>query len=394
MRGFRVWVAATALAVFVGFGAQASDFSSFLRDMRTIAIAEGVRAATVDAAFRGLAANARVIELDRRQPEFTLSFWRYFRSAVSETRIANGQAALARHRAGLERASFASGVPPHVLSAFWGLETAYGEVLGDFDLVGALATLAHDPRRARFFRAQLIAALKIIDRGDLPLGARSSWAGAFGQMQFMPETFLRTAVDGDGDGRRDLMTNLNDAFQSAGSLLRQSGWRTGERWGREVRLPAGFDFRLVEERTQGLAAWAAAGVTLPDGRPLPRADIDARLLLPAGAAGPAFLAYPNFDVIMRWNRSTLYALAIGHLSDRINGAPPLSVAPTGDDRRLRVSDIATLQRLLAQRGFDPGPVDGKAGPATRSALRRFQASVGLPSDGHPTPALLDRLRGG
>ncbi|MEM6491237.1 MAG: lytic murein transglycosylase [Pseudomonadota bacterium] len=370
--------------------ASAQGFDAFLADLRAEAIAQGVRPATADATLRGLRPSERVIALDRRQPEFSLSFWRYFETAVSERRVADGQAQLARHRPRFERASAASGVPPEVLAAFWGLETAYGASLGDFDMMRALTTLAHDPRRARFFRAQAIAAMRIIDSGDLPVGARSSWAGAFGQMQFMPETFLRAAVDGDGDRRRDLMRNLDDAFHSAGALLRADGWRPGERWGREVRLPDGFDYRRLE-RPAPLADWAAAGVRRADGRPLAVAAIEARLLLPAGATGPAFLAYPNFEAILRWNRSTLYALAIGHLSDRIAGRPDLSMRPPANERRLRVDDIARIQAKLVDRGFNPGPIDGKAGPSTRAAIRAFQSAIGVISDGHPSPTLLDQL---
>ncbi|MBB4265817.1 lytic murein transglycosylase [Roseospira visakhapatnamensis] len=374
---------------------QEAAFARWLNGVRTEAIRRGIRPTTVDRAFAGLSANPRVVELDRRQPEFTSTFWGYFGKAVSDTRVETGRAMLARHRALLERVSRQTGVPPEVLLAFWGLESNYGSNTGGFNVIEALATLAHDGRRGAFFREQLLTALEILDQGHItPEAMQGSWAGAMGQMQFMPTTFRDHAVDGTGDGRADIWTSVPDAFASAGAFLSRIGWRAGERWGRQVRLPAGYDHaRSGLDQWQPLATWRALGVTRADGGPLPGGpQMSAALLMPAGHRGPTFLVYHNFRVIMRWNNSSFYALAVGHLSDRIAGQGPLIGVFNRDQTPLRRDDVEILQGLLNGLGYQAGAPDGLLGPNTRAAIKRFQAARGLPADGYADPALLARVR--
>lgn len=377
------------------WAATEAAFARWLDGVKAEAVGRGVRPTTVDRAFAGITINAKVIDLDRRQPEFTSTFWRYFESAVSKTRVANGRAMLARHRPLLDRVSRDTGVPAEVLVAFWGVETNYGGNTGGFNVIEALATLAHDGRRGAFFREQLITALEILDEGHIsPAAMQGSWAGAMGQMQFMPTTFRDHAVDGSGDGRKDIWTSLPDAFASAGAFLSRLGWRAGEGWGRQVRLPAGYDYALSGlEHWRPLTTWAAMGVTRADGGPLRAEDGRiAALLLPAGYRGPAFLVTDNFRIIMRWNNASVYALAVGHLSDRVAGRGPLIGVFDRDQQPLRYGDVEALQGLLNSLGYEAGPPDGLVGPNTRAAIKRFQAARGLPADGFADPALLAHVR--
>ncbi|SDG92407.1 lytic murein transglycosylase [Roseospirillum parvum] len=371
----------------------APPFDVWLAGLRAEARGRGVSEATLDAALTGIAPLPKVLEYDQRQPEFTRTFWDYIGRAVDPSRIARGQDLLAQHAGLLARAEARFGVPAHVLVAFWGLETDFGRHFGGFPVVEALATLAHDRRRSAFFRQELLLALDILERGDIPAPRMvGSWAGAMGHFQFLPSTFTRHAVDADGDGRRDIWGSLPDAVLSAGNFLGNLGWRAGELWGREVSLPEGFDYALADGQVEKpLAAWQALGVRRADGRPLPVAEMEAALLVPAGHQGPAFLVYPNFRVILDWNRSELYALAVGHLSDRLAGRPGLSVERPADLQPLRPSDIARLQAALADLGFDPGPADGMLGPRTRGALRAWQQAHRLPADGYPTRAMIGRI---
>jgi len=376
-----------------GPAAAQQAFDVWLQEFRQDALARGISRETLDGALGGVAPLPRVLELDRRQSEFTLGFRDYLDRAVSPDRIARGQALRGREAVLLERLERQWGVPGRFLTAFWGLETNYGDYTGNFPVIAALATLAHDPRRSGYFRGELLNALRILDAGHIrPENMTGSWAGAMGQVQFMPSTFLAHARDGDGNGRIDIWGSRADALTSAASFLHDLGWRPGQTWGREVRLPAGFDPGLAGlQGGRPLAAWDRAGVRRADGRRLPEADIRAALLLPSGYRGAAFLVYPNFNVIMKWNRSVSYALAIGHLADRINGAGPL-VTPRGpDDIAISREDIIALQMRLNALGFDAGEADGLAGSRTRQAIRAYQQAQGLPADGTPTPGLLGHL---
>jgi membrane-bound lytic murein transglycosylase B len=372
----------------------AAEFQAWLAEFKSGAKARGISDATLEKAFAGASYITRVIELDRRQPEFTMTFWQYFGKTISDKRIARGRELLKTHADLLARVEAKYGVPPRFLVAFWGLESNFGDYTGSFPLIGSLATLAFDPRRSKFFSEQLLAALEIIDRGDIPADVKASWAGAMGNTQFIPSTYRAYAVDFDGDGRRDLWRSLPDVFASSAHFLSQSGWRAEETWGREVRLPKGFDFALSGLSNKlKLKEWQAKGVRRANGRDLPAADLDASLVLPAGADGPAFLVYGNYRTILIWNRSILYALAVGHLADRLVGKGPLLAKKPNNDKALSRNDMKEIQRLLAEKGFDPGGADGIAGSKTRRAIKEYQGRKGLAPDGHPDSRLLEHLRG-
>ncbi|MEX0448359.1 lytic murein transglycosylase [Spiribacter sp. 221] len=368
----------------------AAGFGECIGEIRSEAISRGIEAATADQLLADLAPSERVIELDRRQPEFTATLNDYLTARVNDARIDRGRALLDEHAELLQGIRRDYGVPGRYLIAFWGLETNFGSYTGRMPTVQSLATLACDRRRGEFFREQLLAALHLVDERTLePEQLRGSWAGALGNFQFLPSVYRDHAVDADGDGRKDLWDSLPDAAVSAAAFLRARGWEPGERWGREVQLPDGFDYALAE-RKQSLRAWRDAGLRTADGGPLPVADLAARLLIPAGADGPAFLVYNNFDVIMRWNPSRFYALSVGLLADRLIGAPPLSNPPPVEEP-LRIETVSALQEALNRRGFDAGAVDGRIGTNTRRALRAFQADAGLVDDGHPDTDTLEEL---
>ena len=373
------------------------SFGDWLKVFRVDAAKAGISAKTLEAALNNLEPIPRVIELDRRQPEFTLTFRDYMDRLVNAKRVTKGRKMLAENRKILEQVAARYGVRPQYLMAFWGLETDFGRLAsGYFPVIGALATLAHDGRRSAFFRKQLIDALKILDAGHIDLARmKGSWAGAMGHFQFIPTTFSANAIDFDGDGKRDIWTNKSDAMASAGNFLKNMGWKADEIWGREVKLPKDFDFNLVSLKgRKPLARWQVLGVRRTDGRDLPKVEMQASLVAPAGHAGPAFLVYGNFRAIMRWNQSQFYALAIGHLADRLIGQGPLTTLGPRDEKSLSFVQSEDLQQRLIDAGFDPGPPDGIIGSQTRLAIREFQKSVGLIPDGHPTLAVLKRLQKG
>lgn len=352
----------------------------------------GLSAQITESVIPGLQHLPRVLELDRRQPEFTESFANYFNTRVSEQRIERGRALMQEHRLLLNRLTQEYGVPAQYLISFWGLETNYGGFKGTMSTLNALATLACDPRRKDFFTSQLFDAFYLLqDHRMEPASMVGSWAGAVGHTQFMPGNYRRFAVDGDGDGRIDLWNSVPDALTSAANFLKKLGWQSGERWGREVRLPENFPYlELVEQRKRSLREWRQLGLTTAQGAKLPDEDMQATLVLPAGHTGPAFLAYHNFSVIMGWNRSEFYALSVGHLADRINGAGRLAVVPPVQPR-LTIEQVQALQEQLKELGFMTGQVDGILGPATRQAIRAFQQQRGLIPDGFPAPSLFKML---
>lgn len=371
-----------------------ADFASWLAGLRQEAMARGISEPILDAALAGVQPLPEVIALDQRQPEFFDTFLNYLDRRVSDRRIEEGQDRLRQHGRLLDRIAARYGVPPVVLVAFWGLETNYGGYLGNFPVPAALATLAFDSRRGEFFRGQLLDALDILQAGHVaPADMKGSWAGAMGQVQFMPSTFRAYAVDGDGDGRVDLWGSLPDAFASAANYLNSVGWREHVRWGREVLLPEGFDLSQASlDLWKPVRHWAGQGVRQADGKSLPQSDLEAAILLPQGHAGPAFLVYPNFRVIMQWNRSVHYAIAVGHLSDRIAWQPPLRNGRDADNRRMTRDQAEELQLRLAHLGFNPGEPDGVIGSRTKAAIRAYQAARGLPRDGHPSHGLLEHLQ--
>lgn len=371
----------------------AEPFDAWLASFKAEASRKGISSATLDMAFEGIQPIEKVLEYDRKQPEFTQTFWTYLNRAVSDERIARGKRLLQQHAALLSEVEEKYGVQPRFLVSFWGLESNFGDYTGGFPVIGALATLAHDERRAEFFRGELIQALRIIDGGHIaPEKMSGSWAGAMGQTQFMPSTFTGYAVDGDGDGKIDIWNSLPDIFHSAANYLSSVGWKGDETWGREVRLPAGFDLDLAQLTVKKqIAEWQALGVRRANGADLPQADIEGSIVLPAGAKGPAFLIYQNFRSTLVWNRSILYAAAVGYLADRFVDRGHLVAKQPADDKPLSRADIISLQSNLNRLGFDVGEPDGVAGSMTRRGLRDYQRARGLPPDGHPTSEMVDIL---
>ncbi|MCB2102891.1 MAG: lytic murein transglycosylase, partial [Rhodobacterales bacterium] len=388
---------AVVLGTLLGAPAARADqpFDAWLAGLRAEALQKGISQATVDAALGQVETVPRVLELDRYQPEFTRTFWAYLTKRITDTRIERARKLLADNRALLEKVRAKYGVQPRYLVAFWALESNFGDYTGVFPLFGALATLAHDARRADFFRGELLAALKLMDRGEVSTATKASWAGAMGQCQFIPTTYVAHAVDFDGDGKRDLWNSLPDIFASAANYLAKSGWDGNRTWGREVKLPQGFDLDLADvNRPRKLAEWQTLGVRRADGRDLPRVDVEGAVILPSGADGPAFLVYRNYHAIMAWNRAMLYAIAVGHLSDRIAGQGPLLAPRPKNEVALSRDDVMTIQKGLVAAGFDPGTPDGVIGAMTRKAVRAFQKSRNLPADGYPDKDLLDFMTAG
>lgn len=370
-------------------------FDAWVAQFRPRALAKGITPGTFDRAFRGAYYDPDVIARDRRQAEFSRQIWDYLDSAVSQTRMDNGRAALAQHARTMERIEAHYGVEKEVFTAVWGMESSYGRHRGSTPVIPALATLAYDGRRGAFFEGQLIGALKILQAGDIaPENMLGSWAGAMGHTQFIPTSYLAYAVDFTGDGKRDIWSDdPTDALASAAAYLKKSGWVKGQPWGIEVKLPAGFNARLAGKDTRKSAAeWQALGVRTIAGGSLPNHGA-ASILLPAGAQGPALMVFNNFRVILRYNNADSYAIGIGHLSDRLRGKGAFVTPwPRGEEALSEAERIEIQQRLTA-RGFDTQGADGIIGFNTIEAIRGFQQSVGMRVDGFPNRALLARLRG-
>ena len=370
------------------------SFDRWIEGFRPRALAAGIRPAVFDRAMTGLTYNAGVIEKDRNQSEFTKTIWDYLDSAVSDLRVTNGQAALRQNARLLEGIERAYGVDREIVVAIWGLESAYGRNRGSEPLIASLATLAADGRRADFFEAQLIAALQIVQAGDVdPRAMTGSWAGAMGHTQFMPTSYLAHAVDFTGDGRRDIWSDdPADALASTAAYLAHFGWVKGQPWGVEVAVPEGFDYGLSGERVKKSAAeWAALGVRDMSGGKV--ADHGpASILMPAGARGAAFMIFQNFHVIERYNPADAYVIGVGHLADRIAGGAPIRAGWPRGDRALLLAERQELQDRLTRAGFSTGGIDGRIGPNTVAAIRAFQRSLGLIPDGYASLEILNRLR--
>lgn len=368
-------------------------FVQWVAKFRETARAAGIDEATLHTALDGIRLRSRVIELDHTQPEFTRTIWDYLDAITSPQRVARGRQMLMEFSTEADAASTRYGVPSNILMAIWGIESNYGSNYGDMPVIDALATLGFDGRREKWARNELLAALKIIQRGDIDRDRMlGSWAGAMGQTQFMPSVYLAYAIDADGDGRRDIWGNMADVLASTANFIARSGWRTEEPWGEEVQLPAGFDPARADPTVrQASAQWSEAGVRSMDGAPLPGLA-DASILLPAGVRGPAFIVGQNFRTVLRYNNSTSYALAVCLLAQRIGGGLAEQTPWPRDLRALTHREMQTLQTALNRRGFDSGQPDGQMGPATRQALRQFQRSQGLPADGYPTSEVLRLLQ--
>jgi membrane-bound lytic murein transglycosylase B len=374
--------------------AAAANFHACLEALWPEAERRGVSRAVFDAQTAALAPDLRIMDLLDAQPEFTKAIWDYLDLLVSEDRIQNGRAILTTHRAVFDAVEKAYGVDRHVIAAIWGVESNYGAQVGQRPVVRSTATLACIGRRQDYFREEFLSALEILAHGVVDAAhLQGSWAGAFGPTQFMPTSFKKYAVDFDGDGRRDVVDSIPDLIASTANNLKKDGWATGQTWGYEVVLPQHFNFMLADRaRVMTMQEWNRAGITRPGGKAFPRADDRAYLLVPAGAQGPGFLMLQNFRVIMKYNPSEAYALAIGYLADRLRGGEPLVQQWPRYERVLTRDERLELQQQLASHGFDVGTPDGQLGGRTRAALRQFQAQIGFVPDGFASAAVLERLR--
>ena len=372
----------------------AANFQSCLAGLWPEAARRGVSRPVFDRVTASLTPDLHIMDLLDAQPEFTKSLWDYLDILVTDDRIAKGRAILARYAPQFDAVERAYGVDRHIIAAIWGVETNYGTQVGSKPVLRSTATLACVGRRQSYFRGEFLDALEIVQRGDLrPEQLVGSWAGAFGPTQFMPSAFKKYAVDFDGDGRRDVVDSVPDLIASTANNLKLDGWVPGATWGYEVVVPANFDFRLADNhRSMTIRQWEQAGLTRANGAAFPKPDDQAFLLVPAGVQGPGFLMLQNFRVIMKNNPAEAYALAIGHLADRLRGGMPFVQRWPRYERVLSRSERLELQEQLARHGFDVQP-DGHLGSRTRSAVRSFQSEIGRVPDGFASIGLLDELRG-
>jgi membrane-bound lytic murein transglycosylase B len=373
----------------------AANFANCLEGLWPDAARRGVTRATFDTYTRGLTPDLRIMDLMDAQPEFTKAFWEYLDLLVSDNRIKRGHEVLAQHRGIFDAVEKAYGVDRHIVVAIWGIESNFGTSGGDRPVIRSTATLACVGRRQNYFRDEFLATLEILNRGDIsPDRLKGSWAGAFGPTQFMPTSFKRFAVDFDGDGRRDVVDSPADLIASTANNLKVDGWVAGQTWGYEVTLPAGFNYLLADSsKAMTVKEWERLGVTRVGGKGYPRPTDRAYLLIPAGANGPSFLMLNNFRVLMKYNPAEAYALAIGHLADRLRGDGPIVTAWPRQERVLTSAERYELQQHLIRRGFDiGGEPNGRINAKSRNAIKGFQASQGLVPDGFASAGVLDRLR--
>lgn len=373
----------------------AANFDNCVAGLWPDAARRGISQESFQRFTQGLTPDLRIMDLMDSQPEFTKALWDYLDILVNETRMAKGREVLAQYKTIFDAAEKTYGVDRYIIASIWGIESNYSTQMGDRNVLRSTATLACVGRRQGYFKDEFLVALEILHRGDLrPEQLRGSWAGAFGPTQFMPTAFKRFAVDGDGDGRRDVVDNPTDLIFSTANNLKKDGWQSGQSWGYEVVLPAGLNYLLADKaKSMTLAQWEALGLKRPNGQPFPRPNEKAYLLAPAGAGGPGFLMQQNFRVIMKYNPAEAYALAIGHFADRLRGGPPFVQPWPRQERVLSRAERLELQQLLVQRGFYKGTPDGQFGGMTREALRAYQASIGAPADGFASSEVLERLRG-
>ncbi|MEA2870784.1 MAG: rane-bound lytic murein transglycosylase [Hyphomicrobiales bacterium] len=371
-----------------------ADFKNCLERIWPEAARRGITRASFDRFTADLEPDIKIMDFVDAQPEFTKAFWDYVDLLVTDERIAKGRELLVAHAATFDAVERAYGVDRHIIVAIWGVETKYGAVAGDRPVVRSTATLACVGRRQAYFKDEFLAALEILHRGDIrPEQLKGSWAGAFGSTQFMPTAFKRYAIDFDNDGRRDVVGSVPDVVASTANHLVKAGWVAGQTWGYEVVLPQGFNYMLADPaRKLTLLEWARHGIARPGGGAFPRAGDKATLFIPAGARGPSFLMLDNFRAIMKYNPAEAYALAIGHLADRLRGGAPIVQAWPREERVLSRAERLELQQHLVRHGFDVGEPSGRLGLKTRAAVRDFQAREGLTPDGFATAGVLERLR--
>lgn len=375
-----------------------SDFQGCLANLRSQAIASGVSASSYDRYTQNLKPDYSVIDKLNYQPEFSTAIWDYLSGLVDDERIQAGKQKLAQHRAVLNRVEQAYGVPAETVVAVWGVESNYGDISGKYPLLQALGTLSCEGRRQSYFRGEFFAAMRILQRGDLNQDQLyGSWAGAFGHTQFMPSTYERLAVDFDGDGRRDLVSSTTDALASTANFLKQAGWQTGMPWGFEVKIPQGMSIAGESRRNKkSLNSWIAQGVTRADGTALIQGNLSgstpAGLISPAGANGPIFLVFKNFDAIYSYNAAESYGLAIAHLSDRLRGGTAFLTSWPTDDAGTSRAERREIQQFLVKRGYDIGVVDGLIGDKSRQAIRQEQTRLGLNPTGRAGQQILRAFR--
>lgn len=396
MRGLALFVTMISALPLMAQTPQRNDagLQEWITAFKPQAVAAGIGPDLYDRAMADVVFAPKVVERDRNQSEFTKTIWDYLGTAVSDLRVSNGKAALDRHKETLNAVEARYGVPAEIITAIWGLESAYGTFRGSDPVLTSMASLAYDARRAEFFEGQVIAALGILQNGDTDIDAlRGSWAGAMGHTQFMPGSFIDHAVDWTGDGKRDIWgDDPRDALASAAAYLKDNGWVTGLPWGVEVRVPEGFDYLLADRNVRKpVADWQKLGVRAADGR-LFLDQTPASILLPAGAQGAAFMVFKNFEVLESYNTADAYVIAVGHLADRIAGAAPLVGDWPRSDRALSYAERIELQELLTAQGFDTQKIDAKIGPLTVNAVRNWQAAQGLVPDGYASPRMLELIR--
>jgi len=371
-------------------------FDQFVEDLWPEARRKGISPKLYRTAFAGVTPDPRIFDRQTSQAEFVTPIWTYIAKRVSADRIARGKSMMETHARSLRAVEQRFGVDKYIAASIWGMETNYGSYTGKMSVVRSLATMAFSGERKKYGRKQLLGALDILQSGDISLDQfTGSWAGAMGHTQFIPLTYNAYAVDMTGDGKRDIWNSVPDALGSTANYLKKRGWKNHMPWGWEVRLPRGFNYRMAGKRgTRSVTAWKKLGVRPAGPRRFGVANVRARLLLPVGRHGPAFLVTKNFDAILAYNRSNSYALAVAHLADRLAGQGPFVASWPTDMKLLSRSDNRELQKLLSARGFNTGGTSGTIGPRTRSAISNYQHRIGLPPDGYADARLLERLRRG
>ena len=370
-----------------------TEFEAWKKEFYQEALAKGVSRAVLDEKVPQMQLLDRVIHLDTKKPEYVSNFFDYIKTRLTNYHVVKGKEMARKYRTWLKRVEDRYGVPSVYILAFWGLETNYGHYMGKVNMLDSLATLAYHPRRRQFFTNELIAYLKMVEEEPTVAPEMGSWDGGFGNFQFMPTTFRAYAVDGDGNGRRDMIRNMPDAFSSAANYLSQVGWKKDEPWGREVVFPENIDRKDVHQNdVRTVAEWREIGIRPKHiiDFPLPEHELKAQLRMPMGMSGPLFLTYPNFNVILRWNRHELYALTIGLLADVLSDRAPLVTIPE-DFRPIKTDAVIEMQKKLAEKGFYEGTPDGRIGPKTRHAIRRYQIENNLFTDGYPSSSLFENL---
>jgi lytic murein transglycosylase len=393
-----VWLGSAALApaaLAAPCGNGAGGFDNWLAQFKQEAVAQGISPATIASALAGIGYDPGIVAKDRAQGVFQQSFLEFSGRMVAGYRLQKGAALMRQFAPTFQRIESQFGVPAAPIVAFWGLETDFGANVGNGPTLRSLATLAYDCRRPELFQGELLAALRIIQRGDLtPAQMRGPWAGELGQLQFLPSHYFNYGVDFDGDGRRDLIRSAPDALASAGKYLQSLGWKRGEPWLQEVRVPTDLDWKEADLAIQHPRSWwVRAGVTAAGGASLPADGLNASLLLPMGRNGPAFLAYANFRTFLEWNQSLVYATTAAYFAARLDGAGQVGRGNAAVPA-LSARQIAELQRLLARNGYDVGKIDGKLGLTTRAGVKQEQLKYGLPADSYPTAELLGRMKDG